>query len=109
MALHLTMDHAEGFHTWPHSPVVPEEWDTDSEAWVADGRFGVISGTDMHSPDYVSGWTGLNITEFTEEAVMVQLRARNTTVFYSEEGHADETPMYKNPEFDLLFLSMVSI
>lgn len=26
MVLHLRMDHADGFHTWPHEPVVPKEF-----------------------------------------------------------------------------------
>ena len=54
----------------------------------------------MQSPEKVCGWTGLNISEFTEAAVMEQLRARKTSIFYSKEGKADETPMYNNPEFE---------
>ncbi|MBD3353661.1 MAG: hypothetical protein GF364_19410 [Candidatus Lokiarchaeota archaeon] len=65
--------------------------DYSYEYWCNDTNgFGIISGTDMHQPDEVWGWTGLNVTEFTEEAVMEELRAKyNTTIYYLPEGADD--------------------
>ncbi len=52
---------------------------------------GLITGTDMHSPDRsdggkVNAWTALNVTEFSEEALMVQLRAKNTMFIIDSYG-----------------------
>ncbi|MHA2358401.1 MAG: CehA/McbA family metallohydrolase, partial [Candidatus Heimdallarchaeaceae archaeon] len=56
---------------------------------------GMISGTDMHSPDRsdfgrVFAWTALNTDNFTEEAVMKELQARNTEIIYESQGVEDE-------------------
>ncbi|MFX1538738.1 MAG: PHP domain-containing protein [Promethearchaeota archaeon] len=44
--------------------------------------FGVITGTDMHSPEgrggRVHAWTTMNVTDFSKEAIMSELRAHNT-------------------------------
>ncbi len=52
---------------------------------------GLITGTDMHSPDKSDGgkvfaWTALNVTEFTEEALMEQLRVRKTLFIIDSFG-----------------------
>jgi hypothetical protein len=41
---------------------------------------GVISGTDMHEPDFVYGWTTLMPQEWTEESIMEELKARRTSL-----------------------------
>ena len=53
------------------------------------GQIGMITGTDMHTPDGlasggVHGWTLLNVKESTEEALMEELRKKNTEILYSE-------------------------
>ncbi len=53
------------------------------------GKIGMITGTDMHSPDNlasggVHGWTLMNIKEFTEEALMEELRRKHTDIIYSK-------------------------
>lgn len=70
------------------------EWvyDTDSESWCNDtGGFGEITGTDMHHPKDVWGWTLLNTQNFTAEGVMEQLLARNTTILYDPLGQEDQS------------------
>jgi hypothetical protein len=52
---------------------------------------GVITGTDFHSPDpdeggRVHAWTLLNVEEFSEEGVMKQLRAHNTSYVVNQYG-----------------------
>jgi hypothetical protein len=79
-----------------------DEYDTESEAWCNASGFGKITGTDMHRPKRVNGWTGLNVSEFTEEAVMAQLRDRNTTIFFSPEGSPDFSIPYENPWFEVV-------
>jgi len=58
------------------------------------GEIGMITGTDMHIPDGlasggVHGWTLLNIKEWTEEALMEELRKKNTEILYSEISFLD--------------------
>jgi hypothetical protein len=59
------------------------------------GRIGMITGTDMHSPDGllsggVHGWTCLNLKEeFTEEVLMEELRKKNTSIIYSKTPYLD--------------------
>jgi histidinol phosphatase-like PHP family hydrolase len=57
-------------------------------------KIGMISGTDMHKPDGlagggVHGWTLMNIKEFTEEALMEELRKKNTNIIYSKTPYID--------------------
>jgi hypothetical protein len=59
------------------------------------GKIGMITGTDIHSPNGlasggVHGWTLLNINKFTEDALLEELRKKQTKILYSE------TP-YLNP------------
>ena len=57
-------------------------------------KIGTITGTDMHTPDGlasggVHGWTCINIKEFTEEALMEELRKKHTNVIYSKTPYLD--------------------
>ena len=57
-------------------------------------EIGMITGTDMHRPDGlagggVHGWTLLNIKEFTEDALMEELRKKNTNIIYSKTSYLD--------------------
>jgi len=52
-------------------------------------RIGMITGTDVHTPDGlegggVHGWTLMNIKEFTNELLMEELRKKQTKIIYSE-------------------------
>lgn len=54
----------------------------------------MITGTDMHTPDGlagggVHGWTLMNIKEFTEEALLEELRKKRTNIIYSEIPYLD--------------------
>jgi hypothetical protein len=79
-----------------------EGYDTESDAWCNSSGFGKITGTDMHKPKGVIGWTGLNVTEFTEEAVMTELRNRRTSIFYNSTGSPDFSIRYDNPWFEVV-------
>jgi hypothetical protein len=57
-------------------------------------EIGMITGTDMHKPDGlagggVHGWTLLNIKEFTEDALIEELRKKNTNIIYSKTSYLD--------------------
>ncbi len=57
-------------------------------------KIGMITGTDMHKPDGlvsggVHGWTCMNIKEFTEEALMEELRKKRTNIIYSKIPYLD--------------------
>jgi len=85
---------------------VVNEGDLDTESYYNwcnnSGGFGMITGTDMHRPNKVYGWTGLNVTEFTAEAVLNQLRARNTTIYYNETGADDYAVGEENPAYKII-------
>jgi len=71
---------------------VNDYYDAESIAFCEANGLGQITGTDMHAPNYlqvsgnVHGWTLMTTDTFTEEAVMAQLRERNTTVLHSAPG-----------------------
>lgn len=85
-------------------------YDEETVDWYDDlkesdqDKLGFITGTDMHRPDDldgggVHGWTQLNVTDFTEEAIMDQLRDHNTTVIYTETPYPDRGEYKQNPNY----------
>ncbi len=80
------------------------DFDLESYEYCKDHALGIISGTDMHSPGKVYGWTTLNVTEFTEEAILGELLARRTGIIYNFTGidPAQIAGMVENPEFTIL-------
>ncbi|NHJ85299.1 MAG: PHP domain-containing protein [Asgard group archaeon] len=65
-------------------------YDYESDPWCNDTNgFGNITGTDMHHPMNVYGWTFMKTSSFTTAAVMEQLVARNNTILYDEVGSTD--------------------
>lgn len=67
-------------------------FDYESESWCNDtGGFGKITGTDMHKPMNVHGWTLLQTANFTKEGIMEQLVIKNTSIIYDEIGSIDQT------------------
>jgi hypothetical protein len=67
------------------------DYDNASVPYILNNTFGDITGTDMHSPSTVHGWTALWVSQFTEEAIFNQLLIRNTTVIYNQTGSLDYT------------------
>ncbi|MHA1213562.1 MAG: hypothetical protein ACTSSH_14025, partial [Candidatus Heimdallarchaeota archaeon] len=65
-------------------------YDYDSDSWCNDtGGFGEITGTDMHYPMDVSGWTLLKADNFTAAGIMKELLLRNTEIIYERFGSED--------------------
>lgn len=58
---------------------------------------GMITGTDMHFPDSIFGWTILNTTEFTEEAIFQQLVNRQTQIIFNATGVLDPVDYTTHP------------
>lgn len=80
-----------------------DEYDVDSEPWCNEtGGFGMITGTDMHTPMNVNAWTLMNTSEFTAAAIMDELHVRNTTIVYNTTGSVDLSVSYNNPWYDIL-------
>lgn len=68
--------------------------------------FGLITGTDMHSPQIKEGgkiyaWTALNTTTFTEEAIMDVLRTHKTKFITNQEGLVILGNYYKNAVYSV--------
>lgn len=61
-------------------------WDHESYDFIQGNRIGAISGTDMHRPGSVHGWTVMNAAEFSAEAVFDQLRSGDTELVYLPVG-----------------------
>ncbi len=80
------------------------DFDLQSYEYCKNHSLGVISGTDMHNPGTVYGWTTLNVTKFTEEAILGELLARRTGILYNFTGidPAHVAGMTENPEFTAL-------
>ncbi|MBN2154651.1 MAG: CehA/McbA family metallohydrolase [Candidatus Lokiarchaeota archaeon] len=79
-----------------------DDYDIDSDSWCNNtGGFGSITGTDMHTPMNVKAWTLMNTTEFTADAIMNELRARNTTIIYNTTGSVDLSKGYNNILYDI--------
>ena len=66
-------------------------YDKDAVEFCSQHGLGMISGTDIHFPIPVNGWTALNVPEFAKEAIIEQLHARNTQVIYDPKGSPDYT------------------
>lgn len=65
-------------------------YDYDSDSWCNDtGGFGKITGTDMHHPMDVSGWTLMKADNFTAAGIMKELLLRNTEIIYERFGSID--------------------
>jgi len=57
-------------------------------------KIGMITGTDMHTPNGlmsggVHGWTLMNLKEFSDNALIEELRNKNTKILYSIDPHLD--------------------
>lgn len=80
-------------------------YDAESDSFC-DQHSGIakITGTDMHRPNDIGGggvrgWTLINAAEFTEEAIMTELRAQRTEIIissvpYEDQGTYADNPMY---------------
>jgi len=79
-----------------------DTWDNESNNYCDTYGLGKITGTDMHSPSSVHGWTLLNVTNFTESDIMASLRDKNTTIVYDELGFADRGVYEDNPLYYLV-------
>lgn len=67
------------------------------------GEIGMLTGSDMHRPDKllsggVHGWTLLNLKELTEEALIEELKKKETKILYSKEPFLD--PGFHNSEIN---------
>ena len=58
-------------------------YDNESYYFCLDNGLGMITGTDMHAPEEVYCWTTLNATDFTEEAIFEELKARRTGFIFT--------------------------
>ena len=77
-------------------------YDEDSVAWCNDtGGFGQITGTDMHDPKDVSGWTLLKADNLTAGAIMKELVERDTTIIYDNHGSVDQSVGAINPVYQI--------
>ncbi|MBK5112270.1 MAG: PHP domain-containing protein [Candidatus Heimdallarchaeota archaeon] len=81
------------------------EWvyDYDSDSWCNNtGGFGKITGTDMHRPSNVHGWTFMKSQNFTVEGVMEQLLIRNTSILYDSDGQEDQSTYTNNARYKIV-------
>ena len=60
-----------------------ETFDNESYYFCLDNGLGMITGTDMHNPEPVYSYTTLNASEFTEQAIFDELKAKRTGFIYN--------------------------
>jgi len=85
-------------------------WDFDLESYklCQEQGCGIITGTDMHSPYGVYGWTVMNVSTYTEQAIFDQLQARRTDIIYNCSGVPFNVNTVLNPEY-VLMTPLISI
>jgi len=68
------------------------------------GEIAPVAVTDMHQPDKdrLYGWTLLHVDEFSEEAVLSELRARRTDVLIMPGGVPYPTKHAENPRYAVI-------
>jgi hypothetical protein len=89
-----------------------DEIDYDSIPFCQANGIGLIAGTDMHTPEWkkgydwnpVGGWTLLKVSEFSEQAIFDELKARRTQII---NVSIDDMPEYNvvhkvNPAYTAL-------
>ncbi len=69
-----------------------ENYDNESMQFCAANGIGQITGTDRHGPGFVKSWTGINVTDFTEEAIFEELKAHRTALLYNASGSPYDFP-----------------
>lgn len=107
--VHLSRDEARA---WGVDLMECVNWDDDiapidmkSYAFCqAHPGIGPVAATDVHDPakDRLYGWTLVHVPEFTEAAVMAELRAHRTDVLFRPEGVTYPTRHAENPKFKAL-------
>ena len=80
-----------------------DEYDDISYQFCIDNGLGVIATTDMHEPEPVYGWTTLNVSEFTEEAIFNELKARRTDFIYDPAGSPYDVEHKRNRAYTIVF------
>jgi predicted metal-dependent phosphoesterase TrpH len=63
---------------------------------------GKAAGTDMHEPGAIYGWTALNVTSFTEEAIFNELVQKRTAIVVEPWGSPVNATLPVNPAYTLL-------
>lgn len=78
------------------------EWDEESYGFCKARGLGMVTGTDMHQPSRVTGWTLLAVPEPGAETVFAALKARKGVPLYNAAGIAwrgagsvRDNPMHK--------------
>ncbi len=80
-----------------------EDYDSVSNQFCIDNGLGLIATTDMHHPEPVYGWTTLNASEFTEEAIFNELKARRTDFIYDFAGSPYDVEHKRNRAYTIVF------
>ena len=102
MTTHPTRDQLRNWGIDYIEVVNEDTYDNESNTYCDTWGIGKITGTDMHSPSKVHGWTLINVTSFTEAQVMTALRNKQTTIVYNDTGLADRGTYADNPFYSIL-------
>ncbi|MDD5503643.1 MAG: hypothetical protein PHH26_09370 [Candidatus Thermoplasmatota archaeon] len=78
------------------------EWDNDSYKFCLENGMGMVFGSDMHWPVEVYGYTLMNASSFTAQAVFDELKNKRTEVLYIPHG----TPYEVEHKLSLAFVAL---
>ncbi|MHA1868019.1 MAG: PHP domain-containing protein [Candidatus Heimdallarchaeaceae archaeon] len=80
-----------------------ETYDKISENFCLENNLGIITGTDMHKPEPVYAWTTLNVSEFSENAIFNELKAKKTGYIYTGAASSYPVEHKHNPAYSILY------
>ena len=75
----------------------------ENHQFCIDNSLGILASTDMHEPEQVYAWTTLNTSEFSEQAIFDELKARRTGYIYDTFGSPYDVEHQLNKAYIFLY------
>ncbi len=94
------------FYDWgvDYIEVINEnEFDNESYYFCLDNNVGIITGSDMHHAEPVYAWTTLNVSEFSEQAIFDELKAKRTDFIFTGIASPYDVDHKINPTYIIGF------
>ncbi len=80
-----------------------DEYYEENHQFCINKSIGILASTDMHEPKQVYSWTTLNTSEFSEQAIFNELKAKRTDYIYNSFGSSYSVEHKLNPAYIILF------
>jgi histidinol phosphatase-like PHP family hydrolase len=80
-----------------------DDYYDENYQFCINNSIGILASTDMHEPRPVYGWTTLNTSEFSEQAIFDELKASRTDFIYNSYGSPYDVKHKLNPAYNFLY------